>query len=204
MSEAITSMTVRRRILSGDVITLAEWQQRSTESPPFRSRQQETFDVAVAYELHGKELYLFSLNAVRDAGAAEECVQEIFTRAWKARRRFDRARGSLRTWLFAIARNVIKDSFRRRSRVPEPVGHDTISHLSADLPEPEEHLILIEALATLSTEHRQAIIAIHVLGLNYAELSESTDVPVATLRSRTYYGLQALRRHFTSGEEDDA
>ena len=57
------------------------------------------FDVRSAYAAHGHDLLGFAVNAVRDRGLAEECVQETFTRAWQARERFDPARGGERTWL---------------------------------------------------------------------------------------------------------
>lgn len=63
--------------------------------------------------------------------------------------------------------------------------------------------MLLEALSALSRDHRQAVIAIHVVGLSYAELSDSLGVSVSTLRSRTFHGLRALRQHITSGEESD-
>ncbi|WP_199224493.1 sigma-70 family RNA polymerase sigma factor [Serinibacter arcticus] len=159
------------------------------------------FDVADAYDRFGGELFGFSLNAVRDRGAAEEVVQETFLRAWRARERFDATRGGVRTWLYAIARNVVADSFRRGARTPEPVDLDRLPERAAPADDPVERLAMVEALATLSQEHRQAVVAIHVLGLGYAELADSLGVPVATLRTRTYYGLRALRRHLESQRE---
>jgi RNA polymerase sigma-70 factor (ECF subfamily) len=159
---------------------------------------QATLDLASAYDLHGAELYGFCLNALRDRGAAEECVQEIFTRLWRARDRFDGARASLRTWLFAIARNVVKDAYRQQSRIPVPVEAAHPGHEPFVAEDPEQTLILLEALSTLSAEHRQAILAIHVSGVSYAELAAVTDVPEATLRSRTFYGLRALRQELAS------
>ncbi len=74
------------------------------------------FDVAAAYDAQGRVLLGFAINAVRDRGLGEDCVQEVFLRAWKARARFDPARASERTWLFAIARNVIADALAARGR----------------------------------------------------------------------------------------
>ena len=53
---------------------------------------------------------------------AEEAVQETFLRAWRAAERFDPQLGSLRTWLFAIERNVIIDLGRARAVRPEVSG----------------------------------------------------------------------------------
>lgn len=173
---------------------------RSTSDSP---SEPVDFDVNEAYRHFGKQLYLFALNAVGEAESAEEITQETFIRAWKARHRFDPTLSSARTWLFAIARNIVKDTFRSRARLPEPIEDHRITHLPTAGGDPASKLILVEALACLSKEHRQAVVAIHLLGLSYAELSESTDIPVSTLRSRTFHGLRALRRHITPAEADN-
>lgn len=176
-------------------------EQAQTASPPYPSPP--AFDVTDAYHQFGKQIYLFSLNALRDSDAAEEATQEAFTRAWRARDRFDPERATVRTWLFVIARTTIKDALRRRARLPEPIDDQRMAHLSTSAPDVTERLSLVEGLASLSPDHREAVVAIHVIGLSYAELSRSSGVPVSTLRSRTFHGLRALRRHVTRGEADD-
>src|SRR3990170_1496237 len=75
-----------------------------------------------AYAAHGGELYRFALRSLSDGMLAEEAVQETFLRAWRAAARFDPQLGSLRTWLFAIARNVVIDLSRARAVRPEVTG----------------------------------------------------------------------------------
>ena len=74
--------------------------------------------VRAVYAAHGPELYRFALRSLGDRGLAEEAVQETFVRAWQAANRFDDALGSLRTWLFAIVRNVVIDLSRARAVRP--------------------------------------------------------------------------------------
>src|SRR5882757_2955639 len=84
--------------------------------------------VREAYTAHGGELHGFALRSLRDSGLAEEAVQETFIRAWRAGERFDPELGSLRTWLFAILRNVVIDLSRRRAvRIgPSSVSEEAI------------------------------------------------------------------------------
>lgn len=199
-----------------DVITLSDFH-RDTAAPPAAMSANGAaaplsgdagtdnggrFDVTRAYDEHGPVIFRFALNAINDRGMAEECVQETFTRAWQARESYDPGQATPRTWLFAIARNVIRDAFRRRARIPVPVDDSHLRNAAA-VPDPDESLIMVEALASLSGEHRQAIVAIHLVGVSYAELSAAAGVPVATLRSRTFHGLRALRRHFEKGHTGD-
>ncbi|WAB80422.1 sigma-70 family RNA polymerase sigma factor [Microcella daejeonensis] len=151
------------------------------------------FDFAAAFDAHGTVLLRFALAALRDRGLAEDCVQEAFLRAWRSRDRFDPSVGSLRTWLFAILRNVIADAIRAIQRLPHLEGAERLEEHPALVTDPWERLGLVEALESLSPEHREVIEAVHVQGLDYAELAARTGVAVGTLRSRAFYALRILR-----------
>lgn len=159
------------------------------------------FDLTEAYDSYGAQLFGFAVNALGDRGAAEDCVQETFLRAWRARDRFDRERASARTWLFAITRNVIRDAMRARQRRPYPVEAEQLGERAVRDADPVERLRMIEALATLSREHRQVVVAIHLVGMTYVELSTEVRVPVPTLRTRAFYALRALRRELAERED---
>ena len=60
---------------------------------------------------------LFSFLAYRtgDRALAEDLLADAFERAMRARGRFDRRRGSQKTWLYAIALNCLRDHARRAS-----------------------------------------------------------------------------------------
>ncbi|WP_323744403.1 RNA polymerase sigma factor [Pseudoclavibacter sp. VKM Ac-2888] len=157
-----------------------------------------SFDLHSAFRDHGSVLLGFTVNALRDRPLAEDCVQETFLRAWRARDSFDPTKGGERTWLFAIARNVISDALRARDRLPRSAASEASTasaDLPAEIPDPLTGLGLTEALARLPDEQREAIVAIHLTGYSYAEFSARCGVPVATLRTRVFYGLRAVRGH---------
>lgn len=169
-----------------------------------RTRADASFDTAAAFDAHAGALLGFAVNAVRDRSVAEDCVQEVFLRAWRARERFDADRATERTWLFAIARNVIADALRQRARMPR-IGSDAeLEEIAGNEADPLERLALVEALARLSDAHREAVVAVHLHGRTYRELAEATGVPVATWRTRAYHALRALRGHLEQTEEHDA
>jgi RNA polymerase sigma-70 factor (ECF subfamily) len=153
------------------------------------------FDLSTAYDEHGHALFGFAVNALRDRALAEDCVQETFLRAWRARDRFDPARASLRTWLFAIERNVIADAMRAAKRMPAQAPADSLDETEAPADDPLDSLTLQEGLAKLSPEHREIVVDVHLSGLSYAEVAGIRGVPVATLRTRAFYALRALRSH---------
>jgi RNA polymerase sigma-70 factor (ECF subfamily) len=145
-----------------------------------------------AYSAHGGELYGLARRALGDDGAAEEAVQETFVRAWRSRRRFDPGLGSRRTWLFAIARHVIADIGRKRSRRPAAEVHEIA-------PEPEtldDALIawqVEEGLRRIGEAHRLVLVETQLRGRSHAEVAAELGVPEGTIKSRLYYGLRALR-----------
>lgn len=133
-------------------------------------------------------------RSLDDPGLAEEAVQETFLRAWRASHRYDPELSSLRTWLFAIARNVVVDlaRARRSRRLPEVLDIGL-----ASTEEPIENVVasweIEEGLRRISAEHRQAIVQVYYRGRSSAEISAEIGVPVGTVRSRLFYGLKALR-----------
>ncbi|MGW7575896.1 sigma-70 family RNA polymerase sigma factor [Streptomyces sp. NPDC054765] len=154
-------------------------------------------EVQAAYDQFGGELFGFVFNALGDRQLSEDVVQEVFVRAWRS---FDAAKGSLRTWLFAIARNAIVDALRQRA------GRTVVGLESRDAelsgkrnsdPDPLDHLLqriqLDEALRRLSPEHRQAVVRVYFGGETCVELGRQLGVPASTMRSRLYYGVRSLR-----------
>jgi RNA polymerase sigma-70 factor (ECF subfamily) len=148
--------------------------------------------VREAYAAHSSELYGFAVRSLRDPGLAEEAVQETFLRAWRAGDRYDPELGSLRTWLFAILRNVVIDLGRARAARPSvAVGTVEAGH------EPLEQVLLSwqveEALRRIGEGHRVVIVETFYKGRPYAEVAADLGVPEGTIKSRVYYGLRALR-----------
>lgn len=149
-------------------------------------------DIRAAYAAHAGELYGFAVRSLGDAGAAEEAVQETFLRAWRAGDRFDPQIGSLRTWLFAILRNVVIDLGRARAARP-PLAEGGVEPSVEPLNEALLAWQVEEAMRRLGEEHRRVLIETYYRGRPYAEVARDLGVPEGTVKSRVYYGLRALR-----------
>jgi RNA polymerase sigma-70 factor (ECF subfamily) len=149
-------------------------------------------DVREAYAAHSGELYGFAMRSLGDSGLAEEAVQETFVRAWRAGERFDPEIGSLRTWLFAILRNVVIDLSRARAARPRVAEAGIEPSV-----EPLEQALLAwqveEAMRRIGEDHRRVLLETHFRGRPYNEVAAELGVPEGTVKSRVYYGLKALR-----------
>jgi RNA polymerase sigma-70 factor (ECF subfamily) len=153
------------------------------------SRERE---VREAYFAHAGELYGFARRSLGDAGLAEEAVQETFLRAWRAGERFDPELGSLRTWLFAILRNVVIDLSRARANRPA-VAEGGIEPSVEPLEEALLAWQVEEAMRRIGDQHRRVLVETYYRGRPYAEVAAELGVPEGTVKSRVYYGLRALR-----------
>jgi len=150
------------------------------------------------YRSYGAELYGFAVNRLGDTHLAEELVQDVFTRAWRSAEQYSPKRGSVRTWLYAIARNALVDAERRRGRrPPPPPGHEAGEAAHAGAHEPIERSLLryqIQlALSRLTFEHRQVLGLVHFRGLSVAEIAALTGLPEGTVKSRLHYAARNFR-----------
>lgn len=147
------------------------------------------------YRAYGGELYGFAHRRLGDGGLAEEVVQDVFTKAWRHAEDYDEARGSVRTWLYAIARNVVSDAERRRGRRPPAAPCEPSDVASHD--EPIERAVLrwqVDlALGRLTPEHRQVVRLAHFQGCSLAQISQQIGLPLGTVKSRVHYAMANLK-----------
>src|SRR5215211_1596167 len=148
------------------------------------------------YRRYGSGLYGFAMGALGDPGLAEEVVQDAFTSVWRNADRFDPARASFRTWLYALTRNRIVDLRRRaaaRPRVADADEGDELAALDESLELAALKWQVGAALAKLSPEHREVIRLAHFESLTLREVAEALGLPLGTVKSRSYYALRHLR-----------
>jgi len=150
------------------------------------------------YQRYGSRLYGFGLRLLGDQGMAEEMVQETFVRLWRGAERFDPDKGSVRTYTYTIARRVAVDLRRRAaSRPPQTTGtgHDDVELSTGDR-EFEDLILgldLRDALRSLSAKHREILELLLDEDLSQPQVSERLGIPLGTVKTRTYYGLRALK-----------
>ena len=163
------------------------------DTEPERAEKADEAGLRGAFIAHGGELFGFARRALDDTSAAEEAVQETFVRAWRARQRFDANLGTLRTWLFAIERNVVIDMARSRSlKHTEPLAEDVASGRD----ELETAMLgwqVEEAVRRLRPEHRHVLLETYYRGRQSREVAAELGIPEGTVRSRLFYALRSLR-----------
>jgi RNA polymerase sigma-70 factor, ECF subfamily len=149
--------------------------------------------MAELYRRYAGRLYRYGLQALGDAGLAEEMVQECFVRLWRTAGRFDSARGSVAAYLIVIGRSVAEDvrkrpSSRRLEQLEEglvPPQHDSVDQILSGL-------MVREAVDSLSPAHRQVIMLAEA-GLTQSQIAARVGLPLGTVKTRTFHALRALR-----------
>lgn len=146
------------------------------------------------YELHAGPIRRYVLSIAGDRGSADDVVQETLLRAWRTPRILEQDPSTSRAWMITVARHIVIDearSARRRheSPVAEPPDRVTDDHTDRLF----DALLIQDALAAVSPEHREVVIAAYYRGRSVAEVAAQLGIPEGTVKSRLHYGLRALR-----------
>jgi RNA polymerase sigma-70 factor (ECF subfamily) len=144
------------------------------------------------YDRFATRVYRLGLRALSDPDLAEDLVQETFTRIWRSAARFDSSRGSAAGWVMTIARNAAVDTHRRRppahgELVAEPVADDDAFEQLVT------GLVVREALEALCPAHREVLELAYDRGQTQTEIAAALQLPLGTVKSRTYHALRELR-----------
>ena len=139
------------------------------------------------YREFGRPVFTVTYSALRDRGLAEEAVQLTFLQAWRAAGRFDTERDP-GPWLYAIARRVAVDVYRRERRHLGRLQLDSetdMAVLSESFEQTWEAWQIRLALERMPTAQRDVVKAIHFEGLTYAETAQRLGVSLGTVKSRS-------------------
>jgi RNA polymerase sigma factor (sigma-70 family) len=148
------------------------------------------------YAEHAERLFSFLVYRTGDRALAEDLLADTFERVLRARRPFDRRRASEKTWIYAIALNLLTDYARRQ--VAEARAHERVATPAPDfdpvaLDRVEHHDELARALAGLSPEEREAIGLRFGADLTVPEIAKLKKEKLTTVEGRVYRALRKLR-----------
>jgi RNA polymerase sigma-70 factor (ECF subfamily) len=151
----------------------------------------------VLYQEHAAALWRYAVRLTGDTARAEDVVQETLLRAWRHPEVTDDRERSARAWLFTVARNLVIDE-RRSARFRSESGTSDLEQ-AADHAGPGEletaldRMLLSEAMAHLSDDHRAVISRAYYQGATIAQIAADLQIAEGTVKSRLHYGMRALR-----------
>ena len=146
---------------------------------------------------HSGAVYAHALRFFGNQHAAEDVLQEVLIKMYRSLAGFD-GRAALSTWLYRVTRNVCLDTLRSGARRPEPVDPVDLALTANDDTEATavNQVALERAVRALSPEDRDALNAVTLFGLSYAEAGEVLGVPEGTVKSRVFRARRILASTF--------
>jgi RNA polymerase sigma-70 factor (ECF subfamily) len=154
----------------------------------------------VVYDRHADAAFSLAYRMCGQRALAEDVVQEGFLALWRSGARYDRDRGSVRTWVLGIIRNRAIDALRRRAvrdrgrvsdegieeRMPAPDRTDL------EVARRDEAREIRDALAELPEEQSRVIELAYYGGLTHVQIASMLDIPVGTIKGRMRLGLAKM------------
>ena len=148
------------------------------------------------HDEHAAALWGYCLRLTgQDLARAEDVAQETLVRAWKHFAVLDESQGSVRAWLFTVARNIVVDEWRSR-RARSEVSVAEVPEMVDPRDQTDQQLmawVVAEAVTRLSDEHRAVLLECYYRGASVADAARRLGIPEGTVKSRTHYALRALR-----------
>jgi RNA polymerase sigma-70 factor (ECF subfamily) len=150
--------------------------------------------VGELYDLYGRLVFSLIVKIVGNTAVAEELVQEVFVRVWRSAPSYQPERGSVRTWLLAIAHHRAVDELRHWRKEGDWVSLEQATmNGSATLDEAAADPLVVRAMQALPSEQRQVIELAYFHGLTGQQIAARLNVPHGTVKSRIRLGLEKLR-----------
>jgi RNA polymerase sigma-70 factor (ECF subfamily) len=162
---------------------------------------------AVVYQRHASSAFSLAYRMMGSRASAEDVAQEAFLSAWRSGARYDRGRGSVRTWLLGIVHNRAIDAMRRGKvrDFPRVDDDDAAERLEADdrtdleVARRQEARAIRAAIDALPAEQSRVIELAYFGGFTHTEIAAMIQSPVGTVKGRMRLGLKKLRDELGQG-----
>jgi RNA polymerase sigma-70 factor, ECF subfamily len=162
----------------------------------------------VLYDRHGTAAYSLAYRMVGSRGLAEDVAQEAFLSIWRSGARYDRSRGSVRTWILGIVHHRAIDALRRatvhdRRRAEDETASERLAaaeRTEVEAARREETVTVRAAIDTLPADQRQVIELAYFGGFTHTEIAGMLELPVGTVKGRMRLGLEKLRGALAQGK----
>jgi RNA polymerase sigma-70 factor, ECF subfamily len=133
---------------------------------------------------------------------ARDVAQEAFLKAYRGLAGF-KQEARFSSWLYQIATNLCRDRLRRRRSRPQvsleameetgPLIAETRPGAHEQLQEQDLALLVRRAIESLPQEQREVVILKEYQELTFLEIAQTLEIPVSTVKTRLYRGLDQLR-----------
>lgn len=151
------------------------------------------------YDQMSSAVHGLARRVIRDPARAEEITQEVFLQLWQTAHRFDRTRGSARTWVMTLTHRRAVDVVRRdqsssdREDRYDWTGGPDVDVVAEAVTARFEHQQVRGCIESLTDLQREAVTLAYYGGYTYAEVASLLDANLPTVKTRMRDGLIRLR-----------
>jgi RNA polymerase sigma-70 factor (ECF subfamily) len=164
-------------------------------------REGESRAFEIIFDRHGDSAYSLAYRMCGSRTRAEDVVQDAFLSLWRSGTRYDRTRGSVRSWILSVVHNRAVDTFRREAtRSSLQVGDEGLAErlpsgelIEADAERRDDAGRVRGALRDLPVDQREVIELSYFGGFTHLEIAEMLSLPPGTVKGRMRLGLSKLR-----------
>ncbi|MDW3646099.1 MAG: RNA polymerase sigma factor [Bacteroidia bacterium] len=164
-----------------------------------RIQSGQTEACGILYERYKKVLWSFFYNASGEREKSEDLVQLTFEKVLRYSRNFS-AKGSVKSWLFSIARNVLKDEWKQKEKHKASSLEQKEVAIQYQAPvaevwveKKEKEELLQKALDQLGPEKRELLALVKIHGKKYRELAEIYGLGESALKVKVFRIMQELK-----------
>jgi len=162
----------------------------------------------LVYDRHSGAAFSLAYRMVGRGNVAEDVVQEAFLSIWRSGARYERARGSVRTWVLGIVHHRAIDQLRRSSVHDKRRASDegleerleSGERTDNEVARREEAASIRSAMTTLPADQSHVIELAYFGGFTHTEIAGILEAPVGTVKGRMRLGLEKLRNQLRSLE----
>lgn len=166
-----------------------------------RIRDGDALAFEVIFDRHAAAALSLAYRMCGRRAPAEDVVQEAFISLWRSGMRYERARGSVRTWVLGVVRNKAVDTFRHESATTSRDVHDDAAaeQVPARQRTDREFERLADArevrgaLAGLPSDQRHVVELAYFGGFSHSQIADLLELPMGTVKSRMRLALTKLR-----------
>ena len=170
-------------------------------------RQGDARAFEIIYERHASAAFSLAYRMVGTRSAAEDVTQEAFVAIWRSGSRYDRARGSVRTWVLGIVHHRAIDYLRRATVHDKRRASDegmeerfeARERTDSEVARRDEARTVRRAMEELPADQSQVIELAYFGGFTHVEIAERLETPVGTIKGRMRLGLKKLRDRLGEG-----
>ena len=161
----------------------------------------------LVYERHASAAFSLAYRMVGTRNGAEDVSQEAFLSIWRSGARYDRGRGSVRTWVLGIVHHRAIDHLRRAAVHDKRRASDegmeerfeARERTDIEVARRDDARTVRKAMDELPAEQCQVIELAYFGGFTHTEIADMLETPVGTVKGRMRLGLKKLRDRLGEG-----